>query len=85
MFYKIGVVQNLPDGQKLKGYKPVKFKRGVEVADRTRIKIKQAFENFYKKGYDYVFYLQINEFEILDDKINEYNESLQEIDVDDIF
>ena len=85
MFYKIGVIQTLPDGQKLKGYKPVKFKKGVEVADKTRIKIKQAFENFYKKGYDYVLYLQINEFEILDDKINEYNESLQEVDVDDIF
>lgn len=66
---------------------PVKFKKGIELENKTRIKIKQAFENFYVKGYDTIFYLQINEFEILDDKIQAYNESVQEadIDIDDIF
>lgn len=64
---------------------PVKFKKDIEVADKTRIKIKQGFENFYVKGYDTIFYLQINDFEILDDKIQEYNEAIQEVDIDDIF
>jgi len=51
------------------------------VADKTRIKIKQGFENFYIKGYDAIFYIQINEFEILDNKIQEYNDSIEE-DID---
>ena len=63
---------------------PVKFKKDIEVADKTRIKIKQGFENFYIKGYDTIFYLQINEFETLDNKIEEYNNSFQD-DIDDIF
>lgn len=57
---------------------PVKFKKGVELADKTRIKIKQGFENFYIKGYETIFYMQINEFEVLDGKIEEYNNSLND-------
>lgn len=57
---------------------PVKFKKGVELEDKTRIKIKQGFENFYIKGYETIFYMQINEFEVLDGKIEEYNNSLND-------
>lgn len=57
---------------------PVKFKKGVELEDKTRIKIKQGFENFYVKGYETIFYMQINEFEVLDGKIEEYNNSLND-------
>ena len=70
---------------------PVKFKQGVELQDRTRIKIKQGFENFYfakndPKHYNPLFYIQITEFEVIDDKIDAYNQSLQEdVDIDDLF
>ena len=90
-YYKIGIEQKQPDGQKLRGYISVRFKNGVEVSDKTRIKIKQGFENFYfskndPKHFNPIFYIQINEFEILDDKIQAYNESMQEDDTDiDLF
>ena len=64
---------------------PVKFKKGVEVENGTRIKIKKGFENFYKKGFDTIFYMQINEFEVIDDKINEYNAAAEDIDDFDLF
>lgn len=82
VFYNIGITQTQPDGQKINGYMPVRFKRGVELENKSKIKIKQAFENFYKKGFDTIFYLQITDFELLDDKIEAYTQAQEEADLD---
>lgn len=86
-YYKIGIEQKQFDGQKIRGYMPVKFKKGVELEDKTRIKIKQGVENFYFKAedtrhYNPIFYIQINDFEIIDNKIEEYNQDISGEDDD---
>lgn len=81
----------MPDGQKEYDYIPVTFKKGVEIPNKTVIKIKQAFENIrYNKedtGHWYpILTIQINDFDVISDKIDAYNQSLQEeVDVDDLF
>lgn len=90
-FYKISVQKKLADGQKQYDYIPVTFKKGVDIQDKTVIKIKQAFENIvYKKEdikhWNPMISIHITEFEVIDDKIDAYNQSLQEdVDVDDLF
>ena len=45
------------------GYKTVQFRRGVDVADHSKIDIKQAWESFYtNKNDEVVFYIFINDF-----------------------
>lgn len=83
VFYKMGVSNTLMDGQKEWAYIPVKFKNGVELKDKTQIKIKQAFENFYyaqsdTKHWNPILSIFIQDFETIDDKIEAYSEALQE-------
>ena len=54
-YYKICVTQKAFDGQESKHYIPVTFKKGIELPDKTKIKIKKAVENVYKKGFDTIF------------------------------
>lgn len=90
-FYKISVQKKLADGQKVYDYIPVTFKKGVELPDKTTIKIKQAFENIVYRKEDVKHWypmlsIHINEFEIIDDKIDAYNQSIQEdVNIDDLF
>ena len=61
--YLIGISKKQQDGTYENGYIPCRFKKGVELENKTRIKIHQAWLDFYKvekKTYIYVF---INEFE----------------------
>lgn len=77
-FYKIGVTQKDFDGQQKTHYVPVMFKQGVEVADRTKIKINTAIENLYTKGYDVIFSYRITDFENLSESIQEYEENIEQ-------
>lgn len=81
VFYKVEIEQKQFDGQILRGYYPLKFKKDVDIPDGTRIKIKQGIENFYfkkddPKHYTPVFYMQVNDFEIVDDVIQEYTDAM---------
>lgn len=62
-FYSVAEVKENMDGKKEYGYKTVQFRRGVDVADRSKISIKSAWESFYKtKDDEVVFYIFINDF-----------------------
>jgi hypothetical protein len=62
-FYTVAIMQTNMDGEKEYAYKPVQFKRGVEVEDHARINIKVAWEKFYKtKDDEVVFYIFICDF-----------------------
>lgn len=89
IFHKIGIEQKLPDGQKMRAYLSVRFKDGVDIPDKTRIKIKKGIENFYfskndSRHYNPIFYIQILEFENLDITAQEYTDAVINNDVDDL-
>lgn len=57
-FYKVGLSKKDVNGNYINGYKDIRFKKGVELADKTRIYIKKAWLDFYikdKKTIDYIF------------------------------
>ena len=61
--YTLPIILNNIDGEKEVAFKQVQFRRGVEVADRTKINILSAWEKFYKTKDDVVvFYIFVNEF-----------------------
>ena len=49
VFYSVGLSKKDVNGNYVNGYKNVRFKKGVEVANKTKIYIKKAFLDFYQK------------------------------------
>lgn len=71
--YSIGISKRKDDNTWEKGYIPVRFRKDVTLEDKTKIKIKSAWLDFFKiekKTFPYIF---INEFE----KITSQEESQQ--------
>lgn len=65
--YSIGLSKKKEDNTWERGYFPVRFRKDVTLEDKTKIKIKSAWIDFFKiekKTYLYIF---INEF----DKVNQ--------------
>ena len=63
VWYTVAITQTNQDGSKEFAYKPIKFKRGVDLADKTEIEIRNAWEKFYKNRNDeVVFYIFVNDF-----------------------
>ena len=58
-YYKIQITRKDANGNVIKGYKPIRLRKGMELQDRSIIKIKKAFEDFYVKGYETIFTLYI--------------------------
>lgn len=50
--YNISMVKTDVDGNKNYGYIGAKFKRGVELSDKTRIDIKTGWLSFYTKDHE---------------------------------
>ena len=63
VFYSIGLSKKKQDGSYENGYMSVHFKKDIDLADKTRISIKQAWIDFYKKDKITMPYIFINEFE----------------------
>lgn len=60
--YAIGLSKKKDDGTYERGFMPIKFRKGIELKDRTKIKIEEAWMDFFKiekKTYPYIF---INKF-----------------------
>jgi hypothetical protein len=63
-FYKVGLSKKDVNGNYINGYKDIRFKKGVELADKTKIYIKKAWLDFYikdKKTIDYIFCSEFEE------------------------
>ena len=69
-FYSIGLSKKNEDGSYENGYLDVRFKKGIELENKTKININESWLSFYKKNngeYDTtVPYIFINDFEIVD-------------------
>ena len=68
-FYKVGLTKKDVDGKYINGYKDIRFNKGVELEDKTKIYLKKAWLTFYikdKKTIDYIF---CSEFETVEEAI----------------
>ena len=65
--YTLGLSKKDKEGNYIKGYIGVNFKKGVELQNQTKIKIKNAWLDFYKKDKITIPTIFINEFEVVED------------------
>jgi hypothetical protein len=65
--YSIGLSKKKEDGSYENGYMPVRFRKGTELKDKTKIKIKEAWLDFYKIDKKTIPYVFINKFELPSD------------------
>lgn len=65
--YSIGLSKKKEDGSFENGYMPIRFKKGTELKDKTKIKIKEAWLDFYKADKRTVPYIFVNKFEMASD------------------
>lgn len=76
--YSIGLSKKNQDGSYTRGYMLVKFRKGVELEDKTLIRINSGWVDFYiDKNDKTVPYVFINEFEeVKKDPFEEYGRSI---------
>ena len=65
--YSIGLSKKKEDGSFENGYIPVRFRKDTELKDKTKIKIKEAWLDFYKADKKTVPYIFVNKFEMASD------------------
>lgn len=65
-FYKIGLSRKDKDNNYINGYMNCKFKKGVDLENKTQIKIKDAWLDFTIKDKITNVYLFINDFDIVE-------------------
>lgn len=87
--YSIGLSKKDKDGNYIKGYKSVRFRKDVELDNMTKIRIKDSWIDFYRnedgRTIDYIF---INDFEKVGDvpveQLNTKTIVQDEIDYEDV-
>lgn len=67
-YYKVGLRKKDIDGNYINGYKDVKFKKEVFIHHKTKIKIKNAWVDFYLKDKKTIDFIFISEFEIIEEE-----------------
>lgn len=65
--YSLGLSKKDKDGKYINGYVKVNFKKGVELNNKSKIKIKNAWLDFYKDNEKTIPTIFINDFEITQD------------------
>ncbi len=65
--YSIGLSKKKEDGTYEKGYMAIKFRKGTELKDKTKIKIQEAWIDFFKVEKKTIPYIFINKFELASD------------------
>lgn len=68
-FYKVGISKKDINGKYINGYKDCRFKKEVQLEDKTKIYIKKAWLDFYIKNKRTIDYIFISEFETLENVI----------------
>ena len=80
-YYTMGLSKKDKSGNYIKGYINVNFKKGVVLSNMTKIRIKSAWLDFYKKDVQTIPYIFINDFDIVEndkkDIFEEYGESVK--------
>lgn len=65
--YSLGLSKKDKDGKYINGYVKVNFKKNVELNNKSKIKITNAWLDFYKDNEKTIPTIFINEFEIIQD------------------
>lgn len=65
--YTLGLSKKDKEGNYVKGYISASFKKGVDLQNQTKIKIKQAWLDFYKKDKITIPTIFINDFEVVEE------------------
>lgn len=68
-FYSMGLSRKDANDEYINGYITCRFKKDVELEDKTKIMIKKAFLTFYLKDKITVPYIFISEFDLVDTSI----------------
>lgn len=89
-YYSLGLSKKMQDGNYLNGYIPCQFKKNVEIDNKKKIYIKNAWLTFYIKDKKTIPYIFINEFEYVEAAIKEakketdpFKEFADEIEITD--
>lgn len=69
--YSLGLSKKDKDGKFVNGYIKVNFKKGVELNNKSKIKIKNAWIDFYKDNEKTIPTIFINEFDIIEQPAKE--------------
>lgn len=65
--YSIGLSKKDMNGNYINGYMTCRFKKDIHLKNKTTIKIKQAWIDFYLKDKKTIPYIFINDFEIVNE------------------
>lgn len=65
-FYSMGLSRKDAEGNYVNGYITCRFKKDVELEDKTKIMIKSAFLTFYLKEKITVPYIFVSDFDLVD-------------------
>ena len=92
VYYKIQIQKKNYDETITKGYRQVKFVQCTPPNDGDIIQIRSGFEDFYIKGYDVISIIVIQDYDLVENQqkaeenaYNEYNQKIDEVDIDDGF
>lgn len=66
VYYKAGLSKKDNDGNYVNAYINCKFKKGVDLENKTKIKVTNGWLDFYKKGNETIITAFINEFDMVD-------------------
>lgn len=77
--YKMGMSRKKQDGSYEKGYMLVRFKKDVVLENMAKINVNDNWLDFYKKDVQTIPYIFINDFEVVEDKKDPFEEYGQSI------
>ena len=72
--YSMGISKKNKDGNYEKGYITVNFKEGIDLPNKSKIRIKQAWLNFYLKDKQTIPTIFINDYELIKEDENPFKE-----------
>lgn len=78
VFYSLGLSKKDRNNNYINGYMACEFRKGVQLADKTRIYLKNAFITFYLKDKTTVPYVKILDFETVEEAIQNSKNPFQE-------
>ena len=82
--YTVGISNKKQDGSYENAYFPIQFNKGVELEDRTKIYIKNAWLSFYKWEYQdkkgTTFFIKCSDFETVKETIENNRAAQPELD-----
>lgn len=82
VYYNMGLSKKDQNNKYINGYMPCRFRKDVEIDDKKKIYIKEAWLDFYLKDKETKPYVFINKFDYVEDAIKK---SKEDTDINDDF